>query len=97
MLVSDTWPSFSIRPGSDCEGSLIDVARAVLEPTGRMVTSKIGPRIRAIEWPSTGWYTGAIGASNTGAADYSRFLTVTGCEARHSTVLVTRSVKRKLS
>ena len=70
LLVADPWPPFNIEPGSDHEGYLVDVARAVFEPAGRTVTYKPVPWKRAIEGTRTGSYTGAIGASKTDAAGF---------------------------
>ena len=70
VLVADPWPPFNIEPGSDREGYLVDVARAVFETAGHTVTYKTVPWKRAIEGTRTGRYTGAIGASKTDAAGF---------------------------
>jgi polar amino acid transport system substrate-binding protein len=70
ILVADPWPPFNFEPGSDHEGYLVDVARAVFEPAGHTVTYKTVPWKRAIEGTRTGMYTGAIGASKNDAAGF---------------------------
>jgi polar amino acid transport system substrate-binding protein len=70
VLVADPWPPFNIQPGSDREGYLVDVARAVFEPAGHTVTYMIVPWKRAIDGTRAGRYAGAIGASKTDAAGF---------------------------
>jgi polar amino acid transport system substrate-binding protein len=70
VLVADPWPPFNNQPGSDREGYLVDVARAVFEPAGHTVIYMTVPWKRAIEGTRTGRYTGAIGASKTDAAGF---------------------------
>lgn len=70
VLVADPWPPFNNEPGSDREGYLVDVARAVFEPAGHTVTYKTVPWKRAIDGTRSGRYAGAIGASKTDAAGF---------------------------
>ena len=69
-LVADPWPPFNGDPGSDHEGYLVDVARAVFEPSGDRVVYRTMPWKRAIEGTRSGRYTGALGASKTDAAGF---------------------------
>jgi polar amino acid transport system substrate-binding protein len=69
-LVADEWPPFNSVPGSEEEGYLVDVARAVFVKKGINVSYKLLPWKRAIELTRNGKYNGIIGASRTDAPDF---------------------------
>lgn len=70
VLVADPWPPFNNEIGSDQEGYIVDVARAVFEVAGHTVIYKNIPWKRAILGTRSGMYTGAIGASKTDAEGF---------------------------
>jgi polar amino acid transport system substrate-binding protein len=69
-LVADEWPPFNIKPNSEKEGYIVEIARRVLESHGHIVVYKNIPWNRAIEMTRAGNYDGAIGASKTDAAGF---------------------------
>ena len=70
ILVADPWPPFNFETGSDQEGYIVDIARAVFEPHGHTVIYKNVPWKRAISGCRSGRYSGAIGASKTDAEGF---------------------------
>ncbi len=69
-FVADEWPPFNGVPGSDYEGYMVDVARAVFEPLGHTVSYLVIPWNRAIIDTREGRYTAIIGASRPNAPDF---------------------------
>jgi len=65
ILVADPWPPFNCETGKSQEGYIVDVARAVFEPSGHTVIYQNIPWKRALQGTHTGKYSGAIGASKT--------------------------------
>jgi polar amino acid transport system substrate-binding protein len=69
-LVADEWPPFNIKPGSETEGYIVDIARKIFESHGYTVVYENVPWKRAIEMTKTGKYNGAIGASKNDARGF---------------------------
>jgi len=69
-LVADEWPPFNDKPGSEREGYLVDVARAVFGEQGYQVVYQLVPWARAVDMTRRGQADGAIGASRTDAPDF---------------------------
>lgn len=69
-LIADEWPPFNIKPGSDREGYIVDIARKIFEAQGYTVVYTNQPWKRAVEMTRAGRYDGAIGASKTDAAGF---------------------------
>jgi polar amino acid transport system substrate-binding protein len=65
VLVADAWPPYNNDVGSEREGFMIDVARAVFEPRGYEVDYLNVPWRRALAGTRDGTYDGAVAASRT--------------------------------
>jgi len=65
VLVADAWPPYNNEVGSEREGFMIDVARAVFEPRGYEVDYLNVPWRRALAGTRDGTYDGAVAASRT--------------------------------